>query len=311
MFLSSTGRRGVLGAVSVRAQLSPHGGFDAPALTVHCFRQRRGGGRPVPVCRWGGRSSGAASRRRCAGSASRSRLRSGRSGRRWRAGQVVLDAEGSVVGAQGPQESGDDGGLVADLPWSSAWVSRPKKVRSADRDTAAKDSEAKASGLMVRIRAMPQHPAFAVGWPAGCAAGARGRRVVHRASLSKAGHAGWLPPPRLCWRIVQGWAVDGQGVSASGAPTPGADCSSGPCWRLGAVGGTRNITSHVLRHGAVTPVIPQKDFRVRWGRSALYHRIPGYPRTGDSPYSGSHDQTAWPEEVSVKCAALDPDSTKR
>ncbi|MFF4298854.1 hypothetical protein ACFY0N_34945 [Streptomyces vinaceus] len=33
-------------------------------------------------------------------------------------------------------------------------MSRPKKVRSALSDTAARDSEAKASGLMVRIRAM-------------------------------------------------------------------------------------------------------------------------------------------------------------
>src|SRR5687767_3653630 len=43
-------------------------------------------------------------------------------------------------------------------PWSSAWVRRPKNVRSASTLTSASDSEKNASGLMVRIRAMSAAP---------------------------------------------------------------------------------------------------------------------------------------------------------
>ncbi len=70
--------------------------------------------------------------------------------------EVVLDVDRGVLSPQSSPAM--MAGLSRKRPWSSAWVKRPKQVRSAVTLTSANDSLVKASGLMVRILAMVSGP---------------------------------------------------------------------------------------------------------------------------------------------------------
>jgi len=78
-------------------------------------------------------------------------------------------------------------------PWSSAWVSRPKKVRSADREP-RRGLGAESFGLDSAYGAIAHHPAFGVGW-LNTSAG-RALRVVLCAQSSLSEGIGVAAPAR-------------------------------------------------------------------------------------------------------------------